>query len=88
MLLACMDLVTDGYCIFFNDHPISYLQSKNISCYIPVRKPTNGWKMEPEHYQKWFAEAWAEGKGETRGFLTQPEVFYEFLKYPRFIFKP
>ena len=57
MLLACMDLVTDGYCIFFNDHPISYLQSKNISCYIPVRKPTNGYKMEPEHYQKWFAEA-------------------------------
>ena len=44
--------------------------------------------MEPEHYQKWFAEAWAGGKGETRGFLTKPEVFHEFLEYPRFIFKP
>ena len=49
--------------------------------------PQKATQMEPKHYQKWFAEAWAEGKGETRGFLTKPEVFHEFLEYPRFICK-
>ena len=37
--------------------------------------PQKATKMEPEHDQKWFAEAWAKGKGETWGCLTKPEFF-------------
>ena len=31
--------------------------------------------MEPVHYQKWFVESWAEGKGETHSFQTKTVFF-------------
>ena len=49
------------------------VSDKNLTDLHPkLRTMEKATKMDPEHYQKWLAEAWEEGKGETRCFLTKP----------------